>query len=202
MDQIALLKIETLHARVVQETGLKLRQKRREFFTGSIAACLDERADPPSNLGLINLTTGAIHLRWAIIATLPAVADALAAGQISQKESGLLRVSFDEVGQVRKDGFGFDAKGGAKIAAGSLLGAANVELHSNFARTLPDEPPMTRALANGDSVRCALIPESYLDVTLPSSLGGGTQRLNLVGAFVLAPIMSLGGRESTKRTRR
>jgi hypothetical protein len=202
MDQIVLLKIESLHARVVQEAGLKLRQKRREFFTGSIAAHLDEKADPPANLGLINLTTGAIHLRWAIIATLPVTADAFAAGQVSQKESGPLRVSFDEVGQVLKDGCGFDANGGATIAPGSLLGSATIKLHSNEVRTIPDEPPMTRALANGNPARCALIPSSYLDLTLPSSLGGGTQRLNLVGAFVLVPVLSLGGRAGTKRTRR
>jgi hypothetical protein len=205
MDQIVLLKIESLHARVVQEAGLKLRQKRREFFTGSIAAHLDEKADPPANLGLINLTTGAIHLRWAIIAMLPVTADAFAAGQVSQKESGPLRVSFDEFGQVLKDGSGFDATGGGNIAPGSLLGSATIEAHSNFVRTIPDERkmvPMTRALANGNSVRCALIPESYLDLTLPSSLGGGTQRLNLVGAFVLVPVMSLGRREGTKRTGR
>jgi hypothetical protein len=205
MDQIVLLKIESLHARVVQEAGLKLRQKRREFFTGSIAAHLDEKADPPANLGLINLTTGAIHLRWAIIATLPVTADALAAGQVSQKESGPLRVSFDEVGQVLEDGAGFDATGGGQIAPGSLLSSANLESQHNLVRTIPDARkmvPLTRALASGKSVRCALIPESYLDLTLPKSLGGGTQRLNLVGAFVLVPVMTLGGREGTKRTRR
>jgi hypothetical protein len=202
MDQVVLLKIESLHARVVQEAGIKLRQKRREFFTGSIAAHLDEKADSTANLGLINLTTGAIHLRWAIIATLPVMADAFAAGHISQKDSGLLRVSFDEVGQVLKDGFGFDATGGAKIAPGTMLGAAMIEGHSNIVRTIPGEPRMTQALTNGNSVRCALVSESHLDLTLPSSLGGGTQRLNLVGAFALTPVMSLGQREGTKRTRR
>ena len=41
---------------------------------------------------------------------------------------------------------------------------------------------MTRAFPSGKSVRCALDPKSYLDVKLPTSLGGGTQRLNLSGA--------------------
>jgi hypothetical protein len=202
MDHVVLVQIESLHARVVQEAGIKLRYKRREFFTGSIAAHLDEKADPPANLGLINLNTGAIRLRWAIIATLPVMADAVASGQVPQKETGLLRVSFDEVGQILKDGSGFDAAGGARILPGSLLGSATIAAHSNTFRLIRDEPPMTRAIANGNSVRCALMPESYLDLNLPSSLGGETQRLNLVGACVLVPVLSLGSRERMKRTRR
>ena len=160
MDQIVLLKIESLHARVVQEAGIKLRQKRREFFTGSIAAHLEEKADPPANLGLVNLTTGAIHLRWAVIATLPIMADAFAAGEFRQKRAAL-RVSFDEVGQILKDGSGFDAKGWATVAPGSLLGSATVDEHSNFIRAISNDGKvinMARTLASGNSVRCAFSP--------------------------------------------
>src|SRR5579871_1174293 len=120
MDQIVLLKIESLHARVVQEPGLKFRLKQKEVHTGTIAAHLDDTAPPPANLGLLNVTTGTIRLRWAIVATLPVLADAFASGLISQKESGLLRVSFDESGQIPEDGSGFDATGGGSVSPGSL----------------------------------------------------------------------------------
>jgi hypothetical protein len=205
MDQIVLLKIESLHARVVQQDGLKLRQKGREFFTGTIAAYLDESADPPANLGLINLTTGAIRLRWAIVATLPILADAAAAAEIPLKESGPLKVTFDEVGEVPEDGFGFNATGGGEIAPGSLLSAAKVLTQSNGFRMLPikgKKTPILRAIAGGMSVGCALIPESTLEVALPKSLGGGKQCLNLVGGFTLVPIMTLAGQSAAKRSRR
>jgi hypothetical protein len=205
MDQIVLLKIESLHARVVQQAGLKFRQKGRELYTGTISAYLDESAAPPANLGLINLTTGGIRLRWAIIATLPIMADASAAGEVPPKEGGLLRVTFDEDGEVPEGGHGFRATGGGEIAPGSLLSAARVLSQSNGFRKLPNKgknPPIMNALASGMSVDCALIPESTLDIALPRSLGGGTQCLNLVGGFTLVPIMTLGGKSAAKRSRR
>jgi hypothetical protein len=201
VDQIVLLKIESLHARVVQEAGLKLRRGGHEFYTGTIAAILDATADPLANLGLLNLSTGLIHLRWAIIATLPIMADASAAGEVLQKESAPLRVSFDEIGEVAKNGYSFDAMGGGEIAPGSLLSSATISSQNNRMRTIPvggKKISLNRALAKGDSVRCALIPESYLDIVLPKPLGGGKHRLNLVGGFVLAPLLTFAGRKKRK----
>lgn len=205
MDHIVLLKIDSLHARIVEEVGLKIRLKQREVHTGTIAACLDETALPPENLGLLNVTTGAIRLRWSIIATLPLLADATARGLISEKESGQVRVSFDESGHVLEDGGGFDATGGGSVAPGSIFGGVHVEIQSNFVRTVSDARKsathLTREVARGGSVRCALIPESYLDLTMPKSLGGGKQRIHLVGGFVLTPLMTLG-HPTTKRAKR
>ena len=184
---------------VVQPNGLKIRQKNHDIFTGTIVAHLDEAAKPPANLGLFNLTTGTIRLRWAIIATLPIMADAFAAGQVSQKEIEQLRVSFDEVGEVPEDGYEFEATGGGEIAAGSLLSAAKVLSQSNGFRTFSFKGKkvcLQSALAGGASVGCTLSPESTLELALPKSLGGGTHRLNLVGGFVLVPIMTIGGREA------
>lgn len=204
MDQIVLLKIESLHARVVQQAGLKFRRQGHEVTTGTIAAHLDETAEPPANLGLINLATGLIRLRWSIIATLPIMADAFAAGEVSPKEIGQLRVSFDEVGEVPQQGDRFNATGGGEIAAGSLLSNAKVMSQSNGFLTNPvkgKKVPLRRALASGKPVACALVPESTLAIALPKSLGGGTRQLNLVGGFVLTPIMTLGGRGRPKRKR-
>ena len=100
MDPIVLLKIKSLHARASQETGLRLRQKGRDILTGPIVAHLDESAESPANMGMIDLATGTIQLDWAVIATLPFMADAFASGSISQKESASVRASFEESGQV------------------------------------------------------------------------------------------------------
>jgi hypothetical protein len=202
MDQIVLVKIESLHARVVQEAGLELRQRGREFVTGTIAAHLDEKAEPPANLGLVNLTTRKIRLHWAIIATLPAMADASAAGQVPAKESGLVKVSFDEHGQFTKDGSGFDTAGGGEMAAGSVLSSAVIVSQPNGFSAIPAGLDIIRALGNDNTVRCALRQESYLDLALPKSLGGGTQRLHLIGGFMLVPVMALGPRVEAKRARR
>jgi hypothetical protein len=202
MDQIVLVKIESLHARVMQEAGLNFRMKGREFVTGTIAAHLDEKAAPPANLGLVNLTTRKIRLRWAIIATLPAMADACAAGQVSEKELGLVKISFDEQGQFQKDGSGFDAKGGGEMAAGSVLSSAVIKSQPNGFGAIPAGLDIVRALGNGSTVRCALKPESYIDLALPKSLGGEKRRLNLTGGFRLVPVLTLGPLAETKRTRR
>jgi hypothetical protein len=204
MDQIVLLKIESLHARIVHEGGIKLRYKRRDLFTGSIAAVLDETAAPPANLGLLNLTSGAIRLQWSILVTMPFLADAVAGGQVSEKERGLLRITFDESGKMLPNDSGFDATGGGSIGPGSFLSGAKIFFQSNFIRTppAPGKMPCCKTLASGKSVPCALLPESYLDVLLPASLGGGEHRLNLTGGFVLVPIMTLDARATSKKTRR
>ncbi|MGD9724471.1 MAG: hypothetical protein AB7O59_24815 [Pirellulales bacterium] len=205
MDQIVLLKIESLHARVVQPNGIKLRQKGKDIYTGMIAAYLDEAAGPAANHGLVNLTTGEIRLQWAIVATLPIMADAFAAGEVSEKESQPLRVSFDEAGVIPEGGDAFEAIGGGQVASGSLLSGARVMSQSNHMKRIPDRGDrvsLTQALARGKPVRCALTPESVLEIALPKSLGGGTQKLNLLGGFVLAPVMKMGGREAVRRKAR
>lgn len=204
MDPIVLLRIGSLHARSVQETGLKIRRQGQEFYTGTIVACLDESAPFPANVGLVNLATGAIHLRWAVIAALPFMADAFASGSIAVKESAPLRVSFEEVGQIDKDGCSFDVKGTGEVCSGSLLSSADVTFQNNLVRIHPEprKKTLSSILSGGDVVRCALAPESYLDVALPKALGGGTQRLNLVGGFLLAPVMTFGKLERPIKGRR
>lgn len=205
MDRVQLVKIDSLQARVVQDSGLKFRYKRRDYISGPIVAYLDETAPPPANLGLVNVSTGEIRLSWAIIATIPLTPTALAAGELSDKEGGLLRLTFDETGKLLEDGSGFDAFGGGTIGAGSLFSGARLASQSNFARvsaSTKKTPHLGRTLAAGGSVHCVLIPESFLDVTLPKQLGGGTQRLNLAGVFVLSSVLSLGNIDGAKRSRR
>jgi hypothetical protein len=205
MDPIVLLKIKSLHARTSPETGLKIRQRGREIAAGTIVAHLDDSAEVPANMGMIDLATGTIQLRWAVIATLPFMADAFASGSIPQKESSPLRASLEESGQVLDDGSGFNVQGTGKIAPGSVLGKSSIALHNNVVELLGNGGKATsiRALAAGEVVRCVLVPNSsYLDVALAKSLGGGTQRLNLVGRFLLAPVMILQRPEPTKRSRR
>ena len=205
MDSIVLLKIKSLHVRVSQENGLTLRPKGREINTGTIVACLDDSAASPANMGMIDLATGTIQLNWAVIVTLPFTADAFAIGLISQKESDLVRASFEESGQVLDDGSGFDVKGTGKISLGSVLSSAKIPLHNNVIDIRGDGRTRTLVsdLAAGKVLRCALVTEScYVDVALPKSLGGGTQRLNLVGGFLLVPVMILERPERTRRSRR
>lgn len=204
MDPTLLLRIGSLHARSVQETGLKIRRQGHEFYTGTIVACLDESAPFPANVGLVNLATGDIHLRWAVIAALPFMADAFASGSIAHKESAPLRVSFEEVGKVGADGCSFDVEGTGKICPGSLLSSAEIILQNNLIRIHPEprKKTLSSILSGGDAVRCALAPESFLDVALPKNLGGGTQRLNLVGGFLLTPVMTFGKLERPIKGRR
>ncbi len=205
MERVLLVKIDSLQARAVQDNGLKFRYKRRDFVSGPIVAHLDETASPPANLGLINVSTGEIRLSWAIIATIPLTPAALAAGELSDKEGGLLRMTFDETGKVLEDGSGFDAFGGGTIGSGSLFSGALLASQSNFARVTASTkktPHLARTLTAGGSVSLVLIPESFLDVTLPKSLGGETQRLNLTGVFTLSSILALGNVEGAKRSRR
>lgn len=194
MDPTLLLKIESLHARSVQETGLKIRYRGREAHTGTVVATLDDSAPFPANVGLVNLATGTIQLRWAIVAMLPFMADASAAGEVPLKESAPLKVSFEEFGQIREDGCGFDVEGTGEVCPGSVLSPVAIPGQNNYIRvhTDPKKKTFGSLLTAGDTVRCALVAESYLDVVLPKSLGGGTQRLNLVGGFLLTPVMTLG----------
>ena len=205
MGPIVLFKIESLHARTVQETGLTIRQRGTEIVTGSIVAQLDDSAAFPTNLALVDLATGAIQLRWGIIAALPFLADAFASGSLSPKDSSPVRATLDETGQVLDDGSGFQVKGTAQIKPGSLLSSAAITLHNNLVQIVTEGRKSTSvsALASGAGVRCTLVPESsYLDVTLPKSMGGQSQRLNLVGGFRLVPVMTLASPQPTKRSRR
>jgi hypothetical protein len=205
MDPIVLLKIKSLNARTSPETGLKIRPPGSEIRTVTIVAHLDDSAEVPANMGMIDLATGTIQLRWAVIAKLRFMADAFASGSRSQKESSPLRASLEESGQVLDDGTGFNVQGTGKIAPGSVLGKSTIALHNNAVKLVGDGRAVTsiRALAAGEVVRCALVPDSsYLDVALSKSLGGGTQRLNLVGRFLLVPVMILQRPEPTKRSRR
>ena len=64
-------------------------------------------------------------------------------------------------------------------------------------------PTLKRAFTHGDPVRCVLVPDScYLDITLPKALGGGSQRLSLVGGFTLLPLVTLRRTEGGRRGRR
>jgi hypothetical protein len=205
MDQIVLLQIESLHARLVRDTGLQLRYKRKDLLTGSITAILDETADPPANLGLLNVTAGTIRLNWAIVATLPFMADATASGLVSEKERGTLKITFDESGKILPNDAGFNATGGGSILPGTVFDGAMLPSQSNFVRVpgVASRPvPFSKTLAGGKPVPCALLPESYLDVVFPPSLGGGTHRVNLTGGFVLTPILTLGPTATRKRAKR
>ncbi len=201
MAPIVLLRIEALHVRT--STGLKLSYKGRELPTGTIVAHLDGAAPFPANTGMLDVETRALRLNWAIIAALPAMAEAVAGGVLSPKESGPVKASFDEVGKVRDDDSGFDLKGKGQISPGSLLSGAKIPDHSNpgFIRPVSAKATLERTFA-ADVVQCAFESGAYLDVALPKSLGGGTQRLNLVGGFQLVPVMTLARPERAKQSRR
>jgi hypothetical protein len=205
MDPVVLFKIESLHARTVQDSGLIIRQQGREFVTGTIVAHLDQAAASPANTGMVDLATGAIQLRWEVIAGLPFLADAFAGGQVSHTESAPVRISLSEAGQVLESGSGFQVGGTGQIQPGSFLSAARINLHNNLAHIIPEGRKSTlgRALAARGPVRCILVPESsYVDVSLPKAMGAGTQRLNLTGGFVIVPVMTLARPGPTKRSRR
>jgi hypothetical protein len=201
MDRIVLFKIASLHARTSPDSGLSLRIAKDEVQTGTIVAHLDDRAAPPANFGLIDLETGAIKLQWAVTAELPIVADAFAGGTVAREHSAPVRVALEESGQVLEDDSGFSVKGTGRIEPGSLLGKSMIPLHVNLVKILPDGRVKTfsRALSGSGLVRCAFVSESsYLDLGLPKSLGGGKQRLNVVGGFSLQPVMTLPGTKTTR----
>jgi hypothetical protein len=205
MEPIVLLKIKSLHARSLPETGLSIRYGGSDILTGPIVACLDECAEVPANMGMIDLATGAIRLQWAVIATLPFLADAFASGAISQKDSEPVRATLDEHGHVLDDGSGLDMKATGKISPGSVLSGAKIGSHQNLAKfvRIGRTVNFIAALAAGEAVRCAFVPEfSALEVKLPKSLGGRTQRLNLTGGFLLVPVMMLERPDRSKQSRR
>jgi hypothetical protein len=205
MEPIVLLKIKCLHVRSQQPEGMKIRHQGSEIQTGPIFAHLDESAHAPANTGVIDLATGTIRLRWAVIATLPFLVDAYAMGALSQNESAPVRVKLDESGHVSPDGSGFTVKGTGQIEPGSILSEATIPTHQNpiAAVGTGDTAQFGPALAAGDAVRCTFVSKSAtLAVKLPKSLGGSTQRLNLVGGFLLVPIMTLERSAPAKRSRR
>jgi hypothetical protein len=205
MESIVLLQITSLLARCLPESGLMIRQRGIEIMTGPIVASLDESAPIPANTGIVDLATGAIRLQWAVIATLPFLADAFASGTLSPKDSAPVRATFDESGRALDDGSGFDVKGKGRISPGSILSAATVPAHQNpFGFVGIDSLAKFGAALNaGNAVRCAFASGSaVVDLKLPKALGGGTQRLTLTGGFVLAPLLTLERPDRTKRSRR
>jgi hypothetical protein len=192
MSKIVLFRIVSLHARSIQETGLKVCHRGRDFYTGPIVAVLDDRARVVGNLGMIDLETGAIKIRWAVLTTMPFLADALARGKVSENENAPVRVSFHEHGHLL--GEGFHVKGPGRIAPGSVFSGSKVQ-SSNRADLLSRHAPpqaLRRRLAAGKLVRCAFVPEhSVLDIELSDSLGSGWQRFNLSGGFSIRPVMAL-----------
>jgi hypothetical protein len=205
MEPVVLLKIESLFARAVQETGLRIRHAGKDILTGPIVALLDDIAAPPANLGMIDLATGTIRLQWAVIATLPFMADAFASGAVPQKARGPVRATLDESGQLLEDGSGFDVNGTGQVSPGSFLSGASIPLHQNPVKGVGTGSvvKLGPALAAGQTVLCTFVPESsIMDVKLPKSLGGGTQRMNLTGGYLLVPVMTLERRARRKRSRR
>ncbi len=205
MDSIVLFKLESLHARTVGDKGLTIRQRGHEISTGTIVAHLDHAAESLTNIALVDVATGAITLKWTVIAAMPTLADAFAAGSLTQKERSPVRVTLEESGHVFENGSGFAVKGAAQIHPGSFLSGARIDLHNNQMQITADGPkaPTGSLLASGSVVRCTLVPESsYVDITLSKSMGGGSHRLNLIGGFLLVPVMTLARSEQPKRGRR
>jgi hypothetical protein len=198
MQRFVAFKIESLHCRTLQEAGLKLRHKGRDFYTGPIVAHVDNQADLPGNLGLIDLETGAITIHWVVFATFPFLADAFGRGDIQEEESGVVRARFEETGHVLPDDLGFDVSGSGQILSGSVLGEAKAGCSNRAQMILEDCSnglSFRHRLGAGETIRCALVPEhSLLEITLSEALGGRSHRLNLAGGFVMRPVMGLDDR--------
>jgi hypothetical protein len=205
MPLIVLSQIQSLHVRTVQETGLKIRFADAEIQSGPIVGILDDTAASPANTALLDIGTGVISLQWALIATLPFLADAFASGAISPKDSAVVRLTLEENGEVTANGSGFAVEGTGQIAPGSVLSTATIQGHQNAvtAAGIGTTAKFAAALVAGDTVQCTFIPDGcVLQLKLPRSLGGGTQRLNLMGGFLLVPVMTLERPDRTKRRRR
>jgi hypothetical protein len=205
MDSVILFKLVSLHVRTAQERGLKLRLQKKEFVTGPFVGHLDESAEVPDNLGVIDLTTGAVTVRWAVVATVPLVADFFGGGQLKQVDSDLVRLLLEESGHLLEDGSGFDLRGRGLVRPGSLFSKVKITAHPNLVKLVGVKAGVTvqRALATRDIVRFSFVSEaSYLDVVLPGFLGTGTHRLNLVGGFSVVPLMSASGTERSRRAQR
>jgi hypothetical protein len=189
MDPLVLLQITSLHARTVGSMKLTIGGKAIE--AGPMVAAIDQSAAAPANLAMLDLSTRMITLRWSVTVGMPALSDMFAS--LPADQSDAVRVSFEETGQVNEDGSGFDAYGSGEIAPGSMMSDVDLPFQSNFI-VVPGRrsfKAIGRALLGGTPLRCVMRPESFLDVTLPSALGGGNHRINLTGGFVLEPAMLL-----------
>jgi hypothetical protein len=129
MTEVVVFRIKTLHARSMQETGLLLRHRDNEFYSGPIVACLDEMAAAPGNLGVVDFSTGAIKFHWCTLVTMPFLADAFAENYLPVSEAAPLRVSFEEEGMVVGDGF--VAQGPGWVHDGSIFSHAVVASVNN-----------------------------------------------------------------------
>jgi hypothetical protein len=155
MTDVVVFKIKTLHARSMQETGLLLRHRDNEFYSGPIVACLDEMAAAPANLGVVDFSTGAIKFHWCTLVTMPFLADAFAENHLPVSEAAPLRVSFEEEGTVVGDGF--VAQGPGWVHGGSIFSHAVVASVNNVRRErggdVQTPPPARRATTDERSTQ-------------------------------------------------
>jgi hypothetical protein len=207
MNEIVVFKITSVHTRSIQETGLKVKHRGREFYTGTVVTCLNDHAQAPDNIGIIDLATGAMKIRWSLIATMPMLADAYARGEVDEQESSPLYVVFEEEGHIHDSDDGFTVNGPGKIQDGSLFSGCIVASDNSGTRILPNTPrsddstspsgrkphrSLTQQILHGEPVHFMFEPEfSTVEVAFPVALGGTKQRLNLVGGFSIRPIMTL-----------
>lgn len=200
MNDVVLFKIESLHVRTVGENGLTLRQAGQDVHSGPILAHLDEEVEAPGNMGMFDGASGAIQIRWDVVATVPFLADAMASGQIPLEDGGLIRATLEEHGKLQDGDGSFKLKGHGRIHPGSFLSAADIIAHPNMLRVLGSRSmPFGRAIASRTPFRCAIDSEgSHVELRLPEVMGGGTQRLKITGGFAVVPLMSLNrGRASS-----
>ena len=204
MSRILLLKMESLVVRTTDYNGLKLRFKGDEISSGVIVGSTDESAAAPGNLGMIDLDSGIIQLSCAAVATLPMMADAVAGGYIPRSQAGPIKLLFNEVGKVREDGSGFDSEGKGTIGPGSFLSSASIPEKNNGVAisAAHGKAHLIQALAAGESAACTILPQSFIDLKLPRTLGGGTQRLHIMGGFTLVPLGVFGQLKGLKRVKK
>jgi len=203
MSRIMLLKIESLLVRTVDLNGLKFRLKGNEVSTGVVVGSTDEIARAPGNTGLIDLDSGSIQLNCAAVATMPMMVDAMTAGHIPPSQTGPVKLSFSEFGTVKEDGSGFNTEGKGSIGPGSILSSASIPAKNNGVACPPargkTHSHLIQSLASGESVDCVISPESFLDIKLPRPLGGGSQRIHIMGGFTLVPLGMFGHLKGTKK---
>jgi hypothetical protein len=190
VDKLLAFRITSLHAQTVLDTDSRLRYRRKELDTGTILAHLDPNAVLPDNFGLINVTTGAIKIRWAVVATLSFLIDASAQGLLPDGEDEPVRLRFEESGKVTDNGF--RVRGSGEILPGSIFAGSSGVLCANFCELVSGDGTFLKKIATGRPVKLAFVPKSStLDLKFPSQLGGGTHKLNLMGGFSLLRIMTL-----------
>jgi hypothetical protein len=191
MATIVVFQITSLHARTVQQAGLKIRYQGKDYSSGVLAANLDVSAAHPANIGVVNLKTGAIKIRWSAIATVPFLADAAAQGLLSAAESAPVRIWFEESGHVGKNARTFNIKGPGGIHAGSIFSAAPVSC-ANVIAMSGGGGSFIKKMAAGKRVHCSFDPnQSTIKVKLPAKLGGTSQSQNLIGGFSAEPVLAL-----------